>query len=375
MPFDIVINSDDSRQAWNSYVRTNDCGTLYHLYEWKDVICNTYKHKAYYLLATSWKNDSALDVVGILPLVHIKHFLFGNSLISIPFFDLGGILADNDEVAKSLLAEALNLGKKLGVTNIELRHTTPLAWLPDSSLKEDKSQLIPSTLMNSFKGSAHCLTLSHKVRMLLDLPQSAETLMKSFKSKLRSQIKKPIKAGLSTKIGGPDLLEDFYNVFTINMRDLGSPVHSKSLVENVLKEFEEEAKIIVVYKDNNPIAGSLVIGFNITLENPWASSLREHSRLSPNMLLYWTMLEYACNNGYRFFDFGRSTPNEGTYKFKEQWGAKPTFLHWHSFKFEEFSASKSQEKSKFEKFIRYWQKLPIPATKIIGPLVRKNIGL
>jgi hypothetical protein len=28
------------------------------------------------------------------------------------------------------------------------------------------------------------------------------------------------------------------------------------------------------------------------------------------------------------FDFGRSTMNEGTYKFKKQWGCEPTQLHW-----------------------------------------------
>ena len=113
--------------------------------------------------------------------------------------------------------------------------------------------------------------------------------MKSFKSKLRSQIKKPIKEGLEAKVGGPELLEDFYKVFLINMRDLGSPVHSKKLMQNVLVAFLDKAKIIVVYKDRDPLACSLIIEFNDTLENPWASSLREYSRLSPNMLLYWTM--------------------------------------------------------------------------------------
>ena len=104
-------------------------------------------------------------------------------------------------------------------------------------------------------------THSHKVRMLLDLPESSEILMKSFKSKLRSQIKKPIKAGLYSQIGGSELFEKFYDVFSENMRDLGSPVHSKAFIRNVLEEFKENAKIIIVYNDLEPVACSLVVGF------------------------------------------------------------------------------------------------------------------
>jgi len=147
-------------------------------------------------------------------------------------------------------------------------------------------------------------------------------------------------------------------------------------MKNVLTEFSEKAKIVMVYKDKQPLAASLIIGFKDTLENPWASALREYSRLSPNMLLYWTMLEYACDNDYSYFDFGRSSPDEGTYKFKKQWGAEPITLHWHYISIKGKSAdTETSEKSKFEKAINLWQKLPVSVTKIIGPMIRKHIEL
>ena len=220
------------------------------------------------------------------------------------------------------------------------------------------------------------MTKSQKVRMLLDLPDSPELLMKSFKSKLRSQIRKPIKEGLSIKIASLELLEVFYKVFSINMRDLGSPVHSKKLIRNVLEEFPEKAKIAMVYKDAQPIACSLIINFKNILENPWASALRKYSSLSPNMLLYWSMIKYACQNGLTQFDFGRSTPGEGTYKFKEQWGAKPTAFHWLYVSLNGHQINdEASEKSRFEPAVKYWQKLPVPITRIIGPMIRKHIGL
>ena len=382
--------------TWDAYVHNHPQGTLYHLSGWKNIIEKTYGHKTYYLMAVDSSklkaqsskensiivnklsiNSCELDsnrVVGILPLVHLKHFLFGNTVLSIPFFDMSGILAEDEEAEMTLLSEVINLGRKLKVKTIELRHAQPLACLSHS---KQASIDDPQNTHLSFDLSAlSYITKSHKVRMLLDLPESSNLLMKSFKSKLRSQIKKPIKEGLSAKIGGGELLDDFYKVFTVNMRDLGSPVHSKRLMRNVLLEFPDKSGVVMVYKDDLPIACSMIVGFRDTLENPWASSLREYSKMSPNMLLYWTMLKYACDNGYKYFDFGRSSPEEGTYRFKEQWGAKPQPLHWHSISLNGKPISEdTDEKSEFDKAIQYWQKLPVPVTKVIGPMIRKHIGL
>ena len=358
------IEPNDS-VVWDAYIDAHPKSTLYHLYNWKNIIEKTYAHKTYYLIAIDSSNPTN-PVIGILPLVHMKHFFFGNSLISIPFFDLGGILADNDEVEKALLSEAIKLAQKLKVKNIELRHTQPLSCIRKLNPPNPSNSTNPTTVV----------TKSYKVRMLLDLPESSEELMKFFKSKLRSQIKKPMKEGLKSKIGGLELLDDFYKVFLINMRDLGSPVHSKKIIRNVIEEFPDKSRIVMIYKAGQPVACSIIVGFKETMENPWASALRQYSRLSPNMLLYWSMLEYTCDNSYKYFDFGRSSPDEGTYKFKKQWGAKPFPLHWHYISLNGKSIGvQASEKSEFEKAIQYWQKLPVPVTKIIGPMIRKHIGL
>ena len=94
------------------------------------------------------------------------------------------------------------------------------------------------------------------------------------------------------------------------------------------------------------------------------------------MLLYWTMLEYACDNGFKEFDFGRSTPGEGTYKFKEQWGAIPERLHWQYISFaKEYIENDKSSKDKYSKFVPLWKNLPVSITKIFGPPIRKYIGL
>jgi len=395
------IRSFDSSNPnlWDEYINSHPKGTLYHLSGWKKIIEKTYGHKAYYLMAVKDAQKSiaprnfypgeifekysspceilhrqfnrgegdlagvANSVVGVLPLVHLKHILFGNRLISIPFFDMGGMLAEAVEVEKELLKQSIELAKKLKVDHIEIRSNQQIAYLESSRKAES---------ISNWK----VYTFSHKVRMLLRLPESSEVLMKSFKSKLRSQVKKPIKKGLKVKIGGFELIGDFYKVFSINMRDLGSPVHTKRLMQNVLEKLSDKVRIFMVYKETEPVACSLVVGFKDTLENPWASALRKYSGLAPNMLLYWSMLEYACDNGFKYFDFGRSSIDEGTYKFKRQWGARPEPLYWYDIALDGKPITTAiSEQSSFELAAQVWKKLPVTVTRVIGPMIRKYIGL
>ena len=78
-----------------------------------------------------------------------------------------------------------------------------------------------------------------------------------------------------------------------------------------------------------PVAARCLVTHRDTLEIPWASSLRRVNGIGVNMLLYWSVLEFACSRAATVFDFGRSTLDSGTYRFKQQWGAEPQQLHWH----------------------------------------------
>src|SRR6266581_7089694 len=365
------------RDIWDSYVGNHPDASLFHRFGWREVIHRTYAHATYYLMASEEEPDaaprsadgarrSAGSVLGVLPLAHLKRGIFGNCLVSLPFVDSGGILASCREAEEILLSEAIKIGRATGASRIELRHEQPLASCNEVSAFCSETSQEPLQIA----------TRSDKVRMLLNLPDSSEMLMKSFKSKLRSQIAKPLKEGLTSRTGGVELLEDFYKVFLVNMRDLGSPVHSIKLMRHVLSEFSESSKIIVIYKAKEAVAAALVVGFEKMLRNPWASSLRKYASLSPNMLLYLRVLEYACDNGYQVFDFGRSSAGEGTYKFKEQWGAAPAPLYWHYISLDgELPDPESSGKERFEKAIRYWQKLPLVVTRVIGPSIRKHISL
>jgi len=341
----VRLYKETDRDRWDKYVMASDQASCYHLIGWKKVIEKTFGHKTYYLLS----EDENLEINGILPFVHLKSHLFGSFAVSLPYFNYGGICADREEIGNELLQAATDIARSNGMKHLELRHVqNTVAGLP---------------------------VKTSKVSMRLSLPLTGEELMKSFPSKLRSQIKRPLQEGMYTQVAGEEELDAFYAVFSQNMRDLGTPVYAKTFFKNILKVFPSNISIYTVYtREKRPVASGFLIGFKDMLEIPWASSLRIFNKLSPNMLLYWSILEFACNHQYKIFDFGRSTPDEGTYRFKEQWGSKPTQLFWHYWMKNGGPLPElNPHNPKYELAIKTWQKLPLWLTKIIGPSIVKNL--
>ena len=354
-PTDISHLDRGDEAAWDAYVHGHEAANLYHLSGWREVIESTYGHDTHFLVA---RHQGA--ITGICPLVHLKHFIFGNTLYSLPFFDLGGILADDRETEAALLEAAMSIARDREVASVELRNA-------------DSADLLEAPRDDGVAVER----LSHKVRMVLDLPGTSEELMQSFKTKFRTKVRLPAKKGCTCRYGGAELVDEFYKVFCVNMRDLGSPVHSRKLFDNVMRVFADDARLFIVDKDDQQLAAGMVIGFRDMLFNPWASALKEWSNIRPNTHLYWNILEYAIGEGFKRFDFGRSDPGGNTFVFKQSWGAEPVPVNWYRLQLDghiETSEDKTG-KSRFDTAIHYWKKLPVPVANLLGPGVRKHIGL
>jgi len=335
---------DQDARHWDSYVQSRPEAAAYHRYGWRRVIRSVFGRETYYLGARA--ADGAL--CGVLPLVRLRGLVVGDALLSMPYFTYGGVLASHTDTRTALVQGACDLGSRLGVDHVELRHRSNLC--PGLPVRTDK------------------------VSMLLDLPSSAAELSKALPAKLRSQIKRPQREGVSVASGGEELLEEFYRVFAINMRDLGTPVYPRSFFGAVLREFPSQTRIFVVRHAQGPAAAGLVLGHGATLEIPWASSLRRFNALGVNMLLYWSVLEYACAAGYRRFDFGRSTLDSGTFRFKRQWGAQPEQLHWHYWlRGGGAPPVLNSSNPRFKLAVSAWQRLPLSVANRIGPMLARNL--
>jgi FemAB-related protein (PEP-CTERM system-associated) len=334
---------DNDQVAWNAYARQNPAASIYHRIEWRALIRRTFGHSGYYFLA----RNSNGNITGILPLIRLKSRLFGDFLVSMPYFNYGGAIADSPAVELRLMQAANEHAQRLGVRHVEYRDDIPRNGYP---------------------------VRAEKVNMILPLPDTQEILWQGFTSKLRSQVKRPRRENPRVHCGGIEYLEDFYSVFARNMRDLGTPVYGKRFFLNILDSFPEESRIIVIRLNNRPVAAGFLMDHGDMLEIPWASTVRDINRLSMNMLLYWEVLKLAIAEKHRYFDFGRSSMDSGTFHFKQQWGAQPKRLHWHYWlRDAEELPMLNPANPRYALMINLWKKLPLQVSKWLGPAIVKNL--
>ncbi len=337
-----LYNEDGS--AWDAFVNSHQDSTNYHQHGWRKVVEQSFGHRTMYLAAINRNNE----ICGVLPYVQMKSRLFGNFLVSLPFFNYGGLLVSEDSVAVTLLNASRKMLSGMGVNHVELRHLKMCDEI--------------------------AATKQHKVTMILGLKNDEDEQWNVLGAKVRNQVRKAQKNGLQTVIGQTELLDGFYEVFCRNMRDLGTPVYGRNFFSNVLAEFPDTTRILSVTKDGRTIASALMTWYKETLEVPWASSNRSFSEFCPNNLLYWEAIRFAIGRNMRMFDFGRSTPGEGTYNFKKQWGAMPVQLYWQYLLRDGGVLPEVNTKNpRYQLAIQAWRRLPMIVTNFLGPHIVRCI--
>jgi FemAB-related protein (PEP-CTERM system-associated) len=343
VPAALEITTGATESEWDRYVASHPSASAYHVWRWRHVFEEAFGHETIYLSA---REDG--EIVGVLPLVLFRSALFGRFAVSLPFVNYGGVCARDAEVAQALVDGARKIAVENRLKHVELRHTT--AQFPDLPARQ------------------------HKVGMFLALARDAASAWDAIDRKARNHVRKAEKSGLTTRSGGRELLDRFYRVFATNMRDLGTPVYSIRLFDRVLSTFPDTTRVFLVDKDDTTVAGGIAIVHRDTLEVPWASSLRASRPLCPNNLMYWRIIEHAIAAGLRTFDFGRSTPNEGTFHFKQQWGAEPRPLRWeYVLRDGGEMPNLSPSNPRYRKAIDLWTRLPLPITNLIGPHIVRSI--
>lgn len=329
---------------WEAYYRKSERLPLSLHPAWLTILRRGLGHTPYVLEAV--ENGK---LIGLLPLASVRGPLFGHFLVSLPYLNSGGVRADDDGVAHRLIDAAVRLANDLEVKYLELRHERVL------------------------NHPAFNQRVSSKVHMRLALPATAKELWDGFPAKVRNQLRKAEVHGLTPAWGGRELLPEFYEVFSRNMRDLGTPVYGRGLFRAILEEFPERAELCIVRAGPKPYAAGLLLhGWGVT-EVPSASSLREFNFTNANMLLYWHLLQRAVERGQAVFDFGRSTRDGNTFRFKKQWGAAPEPAEWQYYLRTGSAKAARPDNPSYGRLIRVWQRLPVPLTRLIGPAIVRGI--
>jgi FemAB-related protein (PEP-CTERM system-associated) len=276
----------------------------------------------------------------------VRSRLFGRRLVSMPFLDYGGVLAEPGLGVETALAEeALAVAREGSARTLGLRqfYPEPLPW--------------PTT--------------EGRVTMLLELT-TEEAVWKALPPERRNRVRKGGKLGLTATWGGAEALDEF---FAMNMRDLGSPVHSRRFFHAMLAGLPDTARVLLVRdRDGRAVGAAVCLFFRDTIMVPWVSSLREAFALCPNFVLYWEVIRLGCREGYRTLDLGRSFRNAGTFEFKRQWGAQPHPLPWLFVDTKPGAPpSVDRDASRYDLMVRAWKWLPMPVANTLGPWIRRQV--
>jgi FemAB-related protein (PEP-CTERM system-associated) len=329
--------------AWDAFVTSNN-GSFYHLFGWKDVNERSLGHYCEYLAA----RDSLGQIQGILPLVFVKSRLFGRILCSMPFMNYGGPVAASPQAADALTRAAQARASTLGADYLELRCPVALETTMPVSLR--------------------------KVSMTVPLLPDPEALFNSFSQKHRKNIRRAQKNELTVRKGGIDLLEDFFHILELSWRSLGTPMYSKGYFKHLLETFPENTSIFTCSWKGAPVAATLVGHFNGVVEGMWAGARQELRHLDANYVLYWEMLRDACQAGHKLFHLGRSTSQSGAEQFKSKWNAETHQLYWYFHRPDGGPMPQlNVDNPKFRLAIAAWRKLPLWATRIVGPPIARLI--
>lgn len=332
--------------AWDAYVAAHPDATPFHTRAWCEAITRATGHK-HHLIA---QRDAAGQIVGILPLHHVRSPLFGQALVASGFAVGGGLLADNADIAAVLADAAIDLAGSLGVPSIELRGgPLPDGWHVEADV---------------YAGFAR------------DLARDEEAELLAIPRKQRAEVRKALGSDLKVTVGADEAHRaDHYRVYATSVRNLGTPVFPKALFGCVLDAFGDQADILTVHSGGEAVASVLSLYWRGTVMPYWGGGLAAARSLRANELMYFALMNHARSKGCARFDFGRSKLGTGPYSYKKNWGFEPEALTYARWLAEgETPRDTNPTSAKYRLQVDLWKKLPLWAANRIGPLIARGLG-
>jgi FemAB-related protein (PEP-CTERM system-associated) len=328
---------------WDQFVA--DCGeaTFFHRAGWKTVIERAFGHRTCYLFAEA---DGRIE--GVLPLAEVKSFLFGHSLVSLPFCVYGGVAALSERAHHALDEAAKARAEQLGVDHLEYRSLTP--------------------------GHDHWAQKDLYVTFRKAIDPDVERNLLAIPRKQRAMIRKGIKVGLKSEIDTG--VERFFAAYSDSVHRLGTPVFSKRYFEILTQVFGPDCEILTITsEDGRLVASVLSFCFRDEILPYYGGGTAEARAVAGNDFMYWEVMRRACERGLRVFDYGRSKRGTGSFDFKKNWGFEPQQLHYRYLLIKGKAVPDHNPLNpKYQMFIKLWQRMPLRLANMVGPHIVKSLG-
>jgi len=325
---------------WDAFAAGHPDATLFHQSAWQRAVLRTFRYRSRCLVARRGGR-----IAGILPLFVVPTLPWGRALVSAPQAVYGGPVSDAADSLDALVRRAREVGEEIGARYVEFRNLSPLPGLPGKDLYVTFRKAI--------------------------LPTADENMAAIPRNQRRS-IRVAMKNGLTWGVGREELFEPFYDLYSQSVRNLGTPVFPRRLFQNLLEAFGNDCRILVARREGRPSAAVLTFFYRDQVLPYYGGARREDFRYAVNDFMYWSLLRYGMEQGYKVFDFGRSKKGSGSYDFKRHWGFEATPLHYqYQLVRQREIPDLSPRNRRFSLAIEMWKRTPLWLSRRIGPaLVR-----
>jgi Uncharacterized protein involved in methicillin resistance len=354
MSLDVEYLSNKNESEWRDFVEKEGRAGIWHTIEWRDILVNEYHFKPKYLMA---RNDNG--ICGILPIFQIKSPITGNRVVSLPFSYHCGPVATSDEAYLALIEESQKISDDLGCKYVEMKM---LEKLSDTVVSE--GELIENLYFNT---------------SILDLSANPDDNWKKLDSRrTRWAINKAVRSEvhIRTETDSNDL-KQHHKLKIQTRKKHGSPAPSLKFFKSIMDSFEEKGmvKLWVAEHENNVISTLMFYTYKDVVMPAYIASDDAYNSLMPNNLLYWRSIEWGCNNGFKYFDFGRTEPNNETLlSFKGKWGCNNFKIPYYYYPEQPKLMSQNRNDAKTGFIRKTWKKLPDPVLEVLGPKLLKHVG-
>ena len=329
-------STSDGRQ-WNDFVTRTDKCRVFHRWEWRDIYASAFGFRPRF-----WAATEGDEIVGILPGIVMRGLDLRRTWVSLPFVQAAGPVHTRSEAGGEFVARVVEQEHLSGIGRFQLRAEGQPARLPGDWSASDAY-----------------------VTMILPLDTDPVAVWKqALDGERRRQVRNARKKGLESVSGRLELLDDFYRIWTARITELGTPVYPRQFFRRILETFGDDAWIMAVRLGDATVGARLVLRTGDRVHNVWAATAVQYYRMGANALLYWAIIERACELGCRAIDMGRSQPGGGTYVYKKSWGATPLALTYY---YAPQTNAAEHASSKYRMLIELWRRQPLALARALGP--------
>ncbi|MEF3304685.1 GNAT family N-acetyltransferase [Paenibacillus sp. GYB003] len=342
-----VAYTERMKDEWDRLARER--GTVFHTTAFRDVLIRSFGYDCLYHAVVEGDHR----VRALIPLVAGRNLGLRKVAVSLPFANYTDICADDAEALRFAIDSVPAIKDEARLGYVELR-------LKDQSVGG----------RTGWSASAHNYTFK------LPLEGGEERVLALSTGSNRNHVRKAYKNDWFDVSFDAGRLEAFYRIYVRRMKQLGSPAPDIRFFRAFFELMPEHAHLLTVLdKQSGSVAGGMLLltsPGNSTVYYPYGANLIEYNSKYLNNFMYWEAAKFAMRGGFGHLDLGRSPAGSGTYRYKEQWGAKPEPLEYSVF---DGGAGKSgpPDKESLGFFVELWKKTPKFVTDAAGKRLIKYI--